>query len=198
MKVKTMQNKKKIGILTVACLFSVGIVTYSLWKHTVNSNEKDSVTKEEQTYQTEVSTAPSPEPIFHKYQIDVPDSWREKKMEDVPLTQYYENKKKVASIEEFKESWYATSIHSIVTNLYGMHANLSKEEEIRQENGFTLVKVIVDYEPSPAQQKKGTKAWQEQHYLFMNGTDTFFDLWVNTEELSEETINNLIDTFHIS
>ena len=91
-----------------------------------------------------------------------------------------------------------TLYHSIVTNLYGMHANLSKEEEIRQENGFTLVKVIVDYEPSPAQQKKGTKAWQEQHYLFMNGTDTFFDLWVNTEELSEETINNLIDTFHIS
>lgn len=204
-RVKHILNSKKtakwVGAVGVILVFVTGIfcfVTSEIGEPIKNVAKGEELKVEEEENAEKQESLSTVSTLTKGYQLEVPASWEKKEDTDIPLTKYYEKKTKVASIEEFQESWYATSVHSIVTNLYGMHASLVKQEIIRQEDGFTLVKILVEYEPSAPEQKKGKESWQEQHYLLMNGTDTFYDLWVNTEKLSEDTIAELVEHFHVT
>lgn len=200
---KAKKSGKWIGIVGIVLVIVTGIFCFvasdigepikKVAKGVQKEDTKDNLADEEDIWQEE--------PIVisgYGYQIDIPDSWEKKGNKNINLKEYYEKKTKVASVETFTQCWYATSVQSIVTNLYGMHASIAKKEKIRQEDGFTLVKIIVDYEPTAAEQKNGKENWQDQHYLFMNGKDTFYDLWVNTEKLSTDTIAELVDSFHVT
>lgn len=204
-RVKHILNSKKtakwVGAVGVILVFVTGIfcfVTSEIGEPIKNVAKGEELKVEEEENAEKQESLSTVSTLTKGYQLEVPASWEKKEDTDIPLTKYYEKKTKVASIEEFQESWYATSVHSIVTNLYGMHASLVKQEIIRQEDGFTLVKILVEYEPSAPEQKKGKESWQEKHYLLMNGTDTFYDLWVNTEKLSEGTIAELVEHFHVT
>lgn len=105
--------------------------------------------------------------------------------------------KEVAYIETFRDCTYCTSAESIAVNVFGEHS-LLKDIEETAFGDWTRYKMVIDYELSAAQEVKGESVpATEVHYIYTNKQDTFIDIYVNNQLLTEDEIQEFIESFEL-
>ena len=131
------------------------------------------------------------------YSVSVPARWDIKIPSD-DCKIFMTGSDKAASIEIFRDCSYCTSAESIVANAFGMHSSLANVEETVLGE-WTRYKMVIDNELSPAEQEKGgTEAPSELHYIYTNKENMFVDIYINQQLLSDKQIQKIIDSFEIN
>lgn len=134
----------------------------------------------------------------NNYSISLPKTWDIKEV-DENIKLFYSNDIEVGSIEVYPECSYCSTISSFATNVFGMHSNLKDKEEIENGNGQKIWRLLVEYEPSAAEQEAGnSEVKEEQYFLWTNKEDKVILLYLDKEEISTEMINKIISYFTIS
>lgn len=166
---------KKLGIVIITILICISLGSVLL----INSRSVE-------TYHTSY------------YSIVVPDKWEVQEHKDLELSTFLWNGEKVASIEVFENCQYASSVSSIIHNIFGMHSYIESDMVIRDEKDFQLVKVVVGYEQSAAEMEMKRKPEEkEEHYIWTNYKDTVIDFFIDTTKIKESEKEEIIKNFHI-
>lgn len=131
------------------------------------------------------------------YSVSYSIQWDKKNLSDDAIDFMIGNDR-VASIETFRDCSYCTSAESIAVNVFGMHSSLEDVQETVFD-GWTKYKMVIDYELSAAEQEQGeTELPSEIHYIYTNKQDTFIDIYVNKQLLTEDEIQKFIDSVAIN
>lgn len=86
-------------------------------------------------------------------------------------------KSKVASITEISDFAYGSNSQMIVSNWIGMHAFIAEETRIAETSeGDRIDKVLINIEPSAAEEISGAKMVQELHYFYVASDNSFMDI----------------------
>lgn len=86
-------------------------------------------------------------------------------------------KNKVASITEIRDFAYGADSQMIVSNWIGMHAFIAEETRIAETSeGDRIDKVLINIEPSAAEEINGAKMVQELHYFYVASDNSFMDI----------------------
>lgn len=125
--------------------------------------------------------------------LNLTDGWTMTDLENGTYFLVYENKD-IASVTEDKEFAYGSSSHTIVSNWIGMHATVAEESVIaKTNNGGKIYKVLVQIEPSAAQEIAGVGMTEELHYFYLTSDNDFFDVLLLDEQYMtglEELLKN--------
>lgn len=118
---------------------------------------------------------------FSKSEEDIIDRLRLKDgwelEEDQNKTFLLYQKERVASISRARNFAYGDSSHMIVVNWIGMHAFIEEETRIAETvEGDRIDKVLINIEPSAAEEIKGAKMVQELHYFYVTSDNSFMDI----------------------
>jgi hypothetical protein len=168
-----MNKKAKVAIPITIVLVIVAICTYIL-------EVRNTVTK----YETDI------------YSVSVPKQWDiETPFDNCKKFMVEDNE--VAYIETFRNCTYCTSAENIAMNVFGEHSSLGDIEET-VFGDWIRYKMVINYELSAAQEVKGESVpATEVHYIYTNKQDTFIDVYADNQLLTEDEIQEFIDSFEL-
>lgn len=132
------------------------------------------------------------------YSVNISKEWSvESPFDD--LKNFIVDNDMVAYIEIFRDCSYdCVTAESIAVNVFGTHGSLLESEET-VVGDWTRYKMVIGYELSAAQQMEGEAIpASEVHYIYTNKQDTFVDIYVNEEVLTDDEIQRFLNSFEIN
>ncbi|MCM1467585.1 MAG: hypothetical protein NC086_05505 [Alistipes sp.] len=118
--------------------------------------------------------------------LTLTEDWELEENENRKFTLLYQ-KKQAASMTGGNDFAYGASSHMIVSNWLGMHAAIVEETRIAEtDEGDWIDKVLVNIEPSAAEEINGAKAVQEWHYFYVTSDNAFMDIVLTDEDYMTE------------
>jgi hypothetical protein len=104
------------------------------------------------------------------YELMLPTNWNYETVNET-ITDVKFNDKSVGEIVVYPQSEYSTSLSSIVSNIYGMHAYV-KEDLSNTETSKAQYCVVIGYEAPAASEE----AWEDQfHCIYVKDDGTIVD-----------------------
>lgn len=163
-------NKKKVLFLVSFVFFVCLAALFIVFSREISKSEKDIISR-----------------------LTLKEGWElEENQNEVFILLY--QKKKVASITEASDFVYGADSQMIVSNWIGMHAYIAEETRIAETSeGDRIDKVLINIEPSAAEEINGAKMVQELHYFYVASDNSFMDIVLLDDDYVPELENLLCD-----
>lgn len=177
--------KKVIAVIVFVILLSCGAAWYDSTEKSVNDTEVvENISQQQKQYE-------------HRcYAMNIGKDWTVEEPY-VFQTKFFKDGKMAMLIEVNEECGYCYTTDSIITNMFGLHGEAVEIEE-DTVGEYTKIKAEIAYVASAAEQEKSIMEQpNELHYIFTDNERFVLDVYVNTEVLSEEDIDELIGSLII-
>lgn len=122
------------------------------------------------------------------YMIEHPDNWNFNTVDEL-ITIVSLDGNKIGNIMVYPKSEFGSSVSSIISNIYGMHAYLKEEVVVGRKIDDLAYCVVIGYESTAAEQVKNISPMPDElHYIFLLDNKTIVDFSVNNDYADAQVI----------